>query len=207
MRSERGKNELARYEQIALDIARRITNNEFKEGEKLRGRSVLAGRYHVSPETIRRAISILQNKGIVETVSGIGTIVKRRGAAKKFVETFEYKNNLFDMLNDLAKLQEERKIIDRRIDQLMEELGNYISDMVNSLQEAEEITIKKGSPLIGENLASLDLRTKTGATVAAVWRDGEQIMSPDAQFTFKEGDILLVVGNKEAKRLVKEMVN
>jgi K+/H+ antiporter YhaU regulatory subunit KhtT len=205
MKVDREKGELARYEQIALDVARRILKNEFKEGENLRGRSALAGRYRVSPETIRRAIAILQNKGVVESISGIGTIVKGRSAARKYLEIHGYQTNLFDMLSQLALLRKEREKIDQKMDALIEQLSDYISNMVNSLQDVEEVTLEKGSSLIGENLASLDLRTKTGATVVAVWRDEEQVISPDVLFTFMEGDVLLVVGSQEAKEAVKQM--
>lgn len=207
MKTDREKGELARYEQIALDVARRILKNEYKEGDNLRGRSALAGRYRVSPETIRRAISILQNKGVVESISGVGTIVRGKTAARKYLEMYKYQTNLFDMLEHLAQLREERARIDLKMDELIEQLADYIANMVNSLQDVEEITIEQDSNLIGENLASLDLRTKTGATVVAVWRDGEQMMSPDAQFSFQQGDILLVVGSREAKEAVKSMVH
>ena len=48
------------YKNIALDIANKIINGEFKVGEKISGRSTLAGVYNVSPETIRRAIALLE---------------------------------------------------------------------------------------------------------------------------------------------------
>ena len=49
------------YSQIALDIAMRISRGEIQESTKLYGRSVLASQYGVSPETIRRAIKILED--------------------------------------------------------------------------------------------------------------------------------------------------
>lgn len=50
--------EKPKYRQISLDIARKIINGDIKEGEKLYGRSELAALYNVSPETIRRAITV-----------------------------------------------------------------------------------------------------------------------------------------------------
>ena len=54
-----------RYEKIALDIANAIYKGQYEEGEKIYGRSTLAGTYNVSPETIRRAIKILEDVGVV----------------------------------------------------------------------------------------------------------------------------------------------
>ena len=49
------------YQTIALDLARRIINQEFSVGEKISGRTLLAGQYSVSPETIRKAIFLLKD--------------------------------------------------------------------------------------------------------------------------------------------------
>ena len=56
------------YVKIAVDMAGRIYKGEFDEQEKLRGRSTLAGEYNVSPETIRRAMRLLEDMEVV-TVS------------------------------------------------------------------------------------------------------------------------------------------
>ena len=67
--------DIPRYEQIAVDLATKIAQNEYKVGTKLYGRSTLAGQYNVSPETIRRAVALLQSIGIVEVVAGRGIMV------------------------------------------------------------------------------------------------------------------------------------
>ena len=41
------------YIKIAVDIAHRIVNNQFSEGERITGRTTLVSIYNVSPETIR----------------------------------------------------------------------------------------------------------------------------------------------------------
>jgi len=40
---------VARYEIIAVDLAQAITEGIYAEGSSLRGRSLLAGKYQVSP--------------------------------------------------------------------------------------------------------------------------------------------------------------
>ena len=41
------------YQQIAVDIASKIASGKYPVGEKIKGRTTLAGYYNVSPETIR----------------------------------------------------------------------------------------------------------------------------------------------------------
>ena len=53
------------YQQIAIDLATKISNGKFRPGERISGRSTMAGHYNVSPETIRRAVSILEDAGVV----------------------------------------------------------------------------------------------------------------------------------------------
>ena len=54
------------YYSIAVDLARRIVKREFTEGMKVSGRSLLASQYQVSPETIRKAIALLKDAGVVD---------------------------------------------------------------------------------------------------------------------------------------------
>ena len=57
---ERKKNDgMPRYQQIALDIATQIVKRQYRVGDRIYARSSLASRYHVSPETARRAVCLL----------------------------------------------------------------------------------------------------------------------------------------------------
>ncbi len=80
---------IPRYLKIAVDIAARIASGEILEGEKLKGRSVLSTEYNVSPETIRRAMSVLSDKKVVEVFLGSGIIVYSREKAVEFVRSFK----------------------------------------------------------------------------------------------------------------------
>lgn len=53
---------LPQYMRIARSIAQRIADGELQEGEKLSGRSKLSSEYNVSPETIRKAVQVLQDR-------------------------------------------------------------------------------------------------------------------------------------------------
>mgnify|MGYP000892165127 FL=1 len=70
------------YAQIALDIALRISKGELKENSIVYGRSVMSSEYGVSPETIRRAMKLLEDMEIVGTKQNSGTVVLSSEKAK-----------------------------------------------------------------------------------------------------------------------------
>jgi TrkA domain protein len=54
-----------------------------------------------------------------------------------------------------------------------------------------------GASLIGETLASADVRDRTGLTIVAIQRDDETIASPPADTTLREGDTVIGVGSRD----------
>ena len=80
------------YQKIAIDIASKIAAGKYKAGEKIYGRSMLAAHYAVSPETIRRAMFMLQDVGIVAIESGSGSTVLSAERASQLVTEKKYRN-------------------------------------------------------------------------------------------------------------------
>lgn len=64
------------YQLIALDVAENIISGRYQVGEKVHGRSTLASRYNVSPETVRRAMFLLKDMEILEMKQGSGIFIK-----------------------------------------------------------------------------------------------------------------------------------
>ena len=58
--------------------------------------------------------------------------------------------------------------------------------------------LEAGSPVIGRTLQAIDLRGRTRALVIAVVREGKHHLGPEADFEFREGDILVLVGDHAA---------
>ncbi len=117
---------IARYITIAMDIAERINQGEYKEGQKISGRSTLAGLYNVSPETIRRALSLLQEAGVVKVVPGAGVLVDSVAAARDYlVESGQYKV-IKAMQERLAQMVEERNRLNVSIEHLTSELTDFV---------------------------------------------------------------------------------
>ncbi|MEW2384088.1 cation:proton antiporter regulatory subunit [Micromonospora sp. NPDC047707] len=61
----------------------------------------------------------------------------------------------------------------------------------------EQIAIPAGSSYVGRKLGDTKARTRTGASIVAVLRHGEVIVSPDPSFRFAAGDVVVVVGTRQ----------
>jgi CPA2 family monovalent cation:H+ antiporter-2 len=63
--------------------------------------------------------------------------------------------------------------------------------------ETETFLIDERAPAVGRSIKDLEIRTRTGATVIAVRRDGEVLPSPEPEFIFKAGDVLYLIGKRK----------
>jgi TrkA domain protein len=61
----------------------------------------------------------------------------------------------------------------------------------------EWYTLDADAELVGTSIGTVGVRERTGATVAAIERDGEVVQSPGPDFVFQAGDQLVVVGSRE----------
>ncbi|MEL1134628.1 TrkA C-terminal domain-containing protein [Desulfitobacterium sp. THU1] len=196
----------ARYQEIAIDIAHSIVLGEYREGEKIHGRSTLAGRYNVSPETIRRSIAILQTMGVVMVSQGVGITVVSKSMAEKFMRGFDQKAEVQVYFDEMKKLMEQRREIDAKIDANLTKIINYTDRLASRWMDVAEIEIVQRSSAKGKTLSELKLRERTGLTVVAVVRSGIEQFSPGAEFVLAEGDILLVVGSEQGKEKLQEIL-
>lgn len=198
--------EQARYQEIANEIAHAIVLGEYHEGDKIHGRSTLAGRFNVSPETIRRSIAILQSEGVVAVRQGIGIIVNSKIQAEKFLKSFNQKNEVQAFMEELRGLMEKRREIDRQIDALLNKVSSYADRFITRWNDVAEIGVNASSAAVGRTLRELKVREITGATVVGVVRNGLENFSPEADYLLKEGDILLVVSSEEGRQKVESML-
>ena len=71
---------VSRREQVVAALAQQITSGQLLPGERLDGEFQLAERYAVSRGTIRRALADLQQRNLIATHAGIGSVVTFDGA-------------------------------------------------------------------------------------------------------------------------------
>jgi TrkA domain protein len=92
----------------------------------------------------------------------------------------------------LAELLGGTRIVER-----LAELQRQVEGLIS-----EQIPIAAGSPYDGRPLAETQARTRTGASIVAVVRDGEVIASPRPGFVFRAGDVVVVVGTEDGTTAV-----
>jgi GntR family transcriptional regulator len=61
---------------VANDIAARIASGELAPGTRLLAEPALAAYYGVAYHTIRGAMRVLRERGLIETIHGRGTFVR-----------------------------------------------------------------------------------------------------------------------------------
>lgn len=68
------------YEQLADTLRERIASGEFPPGSKLPSRAELSAAYGISDIVIGRAMWILKQEGLTETLPGVGVYVADKPA-------------------------------------------------------------------------------------------------------------------------------
>jgi len=96
------------YAQLANILRRQISAGLFRPGDRLPSESQLCESYQVSPMTVRRAINLLVEEGVVSAVQGRGTFVKPLELGRAAFDLRE----LRDLFNDPAMAV---KLLDVRV--------------------------------------------------------------------------------------------
>lgn len=195
--AEKAGTTAAKYEKIALDIAYGILNGEWKTGETVKGRSTLSGKYNVSPETIRRALKLLEELQVVSVMEKKGILIKSREAADAFIREYHSKDRILSLREDITRLAEEKAEIERRI---FESLDAVIEQalLLRSIGiiYPMELKISEKSPLVGKSIGEVNFWNHTGATIIGIIRSGRMLLSPGPGMVFSANDTILYVGNE-----------
>ena len=202
-----GQVTISRYLKIAVDLAARIASGEIPEGEKLKGRSLLSTEYNVSPETIRRSMSLLSDKDVVEINAGSGILVLSRENAIQFVKSFQDDRSISEMRKNLAQLIEQRKILDEEITAETKKIIDMYKYMRSDLITPVEINLPETSHFIGKSIGELEVWHNTGATIIGVIQNNNIIISPGPYFGFAKNDRILIVGDENVVQRFNAFVN
>ncbi len=187
------------YQQIAIDIANRIVKREFVVGSKIHGRSTLAGQYNVSPETIRRAIVLLEDVLIVEVYQGSGILVKSRDEAFKYIEKFKNIDSIYQTKKDIFTLIQNKRKMEEDLEYKINKLMDHTERFKNSNPFAPiELEINGLCKFLNKTIAEGNFWQNTGATIIGIKREGNIILSPGPYALFVEGDNFIFIGDENA---------
>ncbi|MDE3840407.1 GntR family transcriptional regulator [Bacillus methanolicus] len=192
------RTQIPTYERIAIDLANRIYDGKFKVGEKIHGRSTLASEYNVSPETVRRAIKILEDVGIVQSAKGSGIIVSSRENAFKYINRFSSLETIKDLEKQMKSLFSKREELDQQIFDTVNKIIDYSGKLRHTNPMVPiEVEIVPGCSHIGKTISEVKFWQNTGGTVVGIKRNGKLIISPGPYASILEGDVLLIIGDEK----------
>src|SRR5690554_4347670 len=196
-----------RYQQIAVDIASNIAEKKYRIGERLSGRSTFAGKYAVSPETIRKSISLLSDYEIVDIKQGSGIIIKSYENALRFIQHYEDIQSVNELKKEiLASVERQKKEI--------ELLYNTINKLVDKTERFRSINpfipfeaeISSNTICINKSISDCKFWQNTKATIIAIKRNNKLIKSPGPHEVLLDKDIIYFIGNEECYELVLRFI-
>lgn len=82
MENNRSKDKSAKYAKVYNRILRMIHDGMYSEGSKLMPESQLAKELDVSRSTLRQALALLQEDGIIESRQGVGNFIRKTSNLK-----------------------------------------------------------------------------------------------------------------------------
>lgn len=86
-------------------------------------------------------------------------------------------------------------------------ISSNILDYIELSEEHSIVEVIASRKMVGKSLVELNIRAKYGCNVVAVKRGDEIIVSPDAQFSFEENDVLIVIGrDNDISRFERNLV-
>lgn len=200
---------LPQYVRIALDLASRVAAGEFEENAKISGRTVLASEYNVSPETVRKAIRLLADMKVVDVQEKKGIIIRSVDNAKRYIQSASCLQERQQLRQELRELIDEYRSLGRRVFEVAERLVN---SQVNPLPQDKtmpnyEVKLAPDSDKIGQSLGKLHFWQATGATVVAIKRNKNVILSPGPYAELYDGDSIVFVGPEESVAAVRHFLN
>jgi len=195
------------YKTIALDIANQIVKGHIKANEKISGRSTLASMYNVSPETIRRAIALIEEMNVVSSTKGSGIEVISVSNAEKFILKNKDKEYIVTLKENIFKIVDKRKNLDTELEGNIDKL----LDLTNRFRNISpftliEIEINSTCKFIGKSVSDVNFWQCTKVTIVAYRQENEIIVSPGPEYIFTSGDILVVIGSKDTYERVYDFL-
>lgn len=200
--------ELPRYQQIAYDIAAKIANGTYPEGQRTYVRSALASQYGVSSETARRAICVLSDLGIVASAKGSGVTIISADKAADFVRQYRDVDSITDLRRELRdrilRYQAELERIGSLLNQLLDRTERFHAS--NPLVPYQ-YTLTGSCRHLGCSLQDLNFWHNTMATVVAIRRNDRLILSPGPFEALCEGDTIYYIGNHDCIARVNQLLS
>jgi len=128
---------------VAFQIMEAIRGGEFKVGEKLPSEQAMAESIGVSRPSIREALGALRIVGIIETINGVGTVVKKdnvdllsEGNGTELSSILGHEGNTFEVLE--ARKVLEPAVAAYAIETITEKNLLHLEEILQQMSQAAE---------------------------------------------------------------------
>ena len=133
------------YVQVAETLRRRILTGEYPEGELIPPGQELENEFRVSNITIRKALELLTQDGILQRKRGVGTVVPR---LERDVVTFELGGSFHRLVSSLEKLPLEMEVLEIAVVSCPERVRRMMgSDPEKKIWRMKKIRRHHGIPI------------------------------------------------------------
>ena len=192
------------YQHIAADLAAQIASGRYQLHDKVYARSTIASQYGVSAETARRAINVLADMDIVDTAKGSGVTIKSKENAIRFVKQFNDVKTVTDLKREIQEIIERQK-------QENALLQDRVSDLINRTDRFKsinpfvpfEILIASHTPYLNKTISEINFWHHTAATIIAIRRVDQLMMSPGPYAVLRAGDTVYFIGDEDCLERVR----
>lgn len=186
------------YAKVAYDLATRIATGALPEGVRISGRSLTSAQYGVSQETVRRAFKLLADQHILDVQLGSGAVVRSRSEAANYLMRAQGQHSLEVLRHALDDAIAQRNALNQTIDALMQQILDVTQRFSSSSPLRNyEFPLCSTSPLLGRSIGETAFRKQTGATIVAVRRGSDILLTPGPDFVFAQEDVLVVTGHAD----------
>lgn len=184
-----------RYIKIAQDVCGKILTGEYPEGTLLKGRSILGASYGVSPETVRKALNILEKEKVVSSKRGVGVFVDSVLHAQEFANKHKAETQIKDKYANLEKLLAEQKEIEEKVYNAINDMKDSFTYQTTEAIKFSKVEIPQNSWINGKSVGDVYFYNYTEATIVAIiGADNITKQSVGPDFILHAGDKIIFVG-------------
>ena len=197
-----------RYMSVAHDVACKIADGFYKEGETVYARSALASQYGVSSETARRAICVLSDLGIVEATKGSGVKIVSVEKAVDFARRGGEFLSVHELWRSFLDCVERQRAATDEMNGMMDSLIKRAEHFSTSNPFVPyHTTIAESSWVEGKTLSELNFWHNTLATVVALRKGDKLLLSPGPYAALSAADVIYYIGDAGSIERVNSFLN
>lgn len=200
---------IPQYLRIAISMGSDIAEGRYGEGEKMPGMSKLASKYGVSAETVRRAMLMLAELGIVGVEEKKSAVVLSGEKARIYLESLRYRRERYELSDRMKTLFRSYQDLGRELEDVSGQLLDALAYPMPSerMIPTFEVTVGPDSDKLGRTIGSIRFWQATGSTVIAVRRGQNVIVAPGPYEILYGNDVLVCVGNPGSESIVDLYLN